>query len=328
MRNAALLQHFRKKLGNINGNGTYKYRLSFGMSLFNLLHHCVIFFLLGHIYRVFQILTGNRTVGRNLDNVHSVNITEFFFLSKSGTGHTCFFRIFVKEVLESDGSKCLALPFYLYMFFCFNSLMQTVGIPPSRHDTSSKLIYDQHLVILYYVILISEHKVIGTKSQIHIVLDLQVFCICQVFDLEEFLYLFHTLLRQGHYFIFFIDDEITCFCDLFSHKGRHLGHFAAGFPALQLASDNICYFIQLGGFAALSGNNKRGPSFINENRVHLVNNGIVKIPLYQLFLVDHHVITQVIKAQFIIGHVGDIAIIHFPAGIVIHVVKDTAHLQS
>ena len=214
------------------------------------------------------------------------------------------------------------------MLFCFNGLMQAVRIPPSRHDTSSELIYDQDLIILYYVILIPEHKVIGTKSQIHIVLDLQVFCICQVFDLEEFLYLFHALLRQGHYFIFFIDDEITCLRDLFSHKSCHLGHFAAGFPALQLASDNICHFIQLGGFATLSRNNKRGPGFINKNRVHLVNNGIVKIPLYQLFLVDHHVITQVIKAQFIIGYVGNIAIIHFPAGIVVHVVKDTANLQA
>ena len=48
------------------------------------------------------------------------------------------------------------------MLFCFDCLMQTVGITTSRHDTSGKFIDNQYLVILYHVIFITEHQIMGT----------------------------------------------------------------------------------------------------------------------------------------------------------------------
>ena len=60
------------------------------------------------------------------------------------------------------------------MLLRLNGLMQTVGIPSARHDTSGKLINDQYFVILYHIILVTEHQIVGTKSQNDVVLDLQV----------------------------------------------------------------------------------------------------------------------------------------------------------
>ena len=80
----------------------------------------------GFIYGILQILTGNRSVGRDLYNVHSVDITEFFFFCKCCTGHTALLIIFIKEVLESNSCQSLALTAHIHMLLRLNCLMQAV----------------------------------------------------------------------------------------------------------------------------------------------------------------------------------------------------------
>ena len=66
------------------------------------------------------------TVGRDLYNVHAVDITELFFLGEGCTCHTAFFVIFVEKVLEGNGCESLALSFNLHMLFRLDRL--TVGV--------------------------------------------------------------------------------------------------------------------------------------------------------------------------------------------------------
>ena len=183
----------------------------------------MIFFFLGLINSILFVHTDDRSVGRDLDNIHAIDITELFFLSQCRTCHTGFFFKFIKEVLERDRCKSLALTFYFYMLFCLDCLVQTIRVTASRHDTSGKLINDQYLIIFYNVILIAEHQVVCTQRKNHIVLDLKIFCICKVTDLEELLNLFHTLLCQADNLVLLIDKEITCFFLLDTHNSIHLG---------------------------------------------------------------------------------------------------------
>ena len=189
-------QHSAEKFRSLNSNRTYKNRLLFCMGLLDSLNNRIEFLFFCHINSVFQVFTLYRFVGRDLNNVHSVNITELFFLSKRSTCHTAFFCIFVKEVLESNGCKSFALTFYLYMLLGLNSLMKSVRIAAARHDTSGKFINNQDLIVFYHIILISVHQVVGAESQNNIVLDLQIFRISKVFNIKKFLNLFHTALSQ------------------------------------------------------------------------------------------------------------------------------------
>ena len=245
------------------------------MRFLNSLYYCTEFFFLCHVNRVFQIHTGYRFIGWNFNNVHTVNIPEFLFFGKRGTGHTGFFVIFVKEVLEGNRRQCLTLSPYLHMLFRLNGLVQTVGITSSRHNTSGKLIDNENLVILYYIILVTEHQIMSTKSQNHIVLDFQVFRVCQVFNVKKLLNLFHTLFGEVYNLVLFIDNKVSGLDNLLTHNSGHLCHFPTGFSTLQLLCQNIADFIKLRGFAALSGNNKRCTGFVNQYRVHLIDDGIV-----------------------------------------------------
>ena len=124
--NPALIQHLAEQFGSLNGNGAHQDRLSLLMGLCNLLHNRFVLFLLGLIYCIIQILTDHRPVGRDGDDVHSVNVTELLFLCQGSTCHTRLLGIFIKEVLEGNSSQGTALTAHVHMLLGLNGLMESV----------------------------------------------------------------------------------------------------------------------------------------------------------------------------------------------------------
>ena len=153
----------------------------------------------------------------------------------------------------------------------------------------------------------------GTQCQNDIMLDLQIFRICQIFDLEELLNFLHAFRSQIDQLILFIDDEITVFFLLDTHHDIQLGLLFLIFTTLELACQNIACLIQLCGLAALSGNDQWSTCLIDQNRVNLIDDRIMQITEYKLFLIDNHVVTQIIKSEFIIRDIGDVAVVCCPS---------------
>ena len=209
------------------------------MCFHNCINYRIYFFAFCLINKVFFIHTAYRFIGRDLNNVHTINIAELLFFSQCCTCHTRFFLVLIKEVLESNRCKRLALTFYFNTFFRFNSLMKTIGITTSRHNTSGELINDKYLIIFYHIIMISVHKIMCAESQNNIMLDLKIFCVCQVLNVEEFLNFLYTIFCERNILLFLIDNIISGLNDLFTHNGCHLGHLAAGFTLLHLTGQNI-----------------------------------------------------------------------------------------
>ena len=94
----------------------------------------------------------------------------------------------------------------------------------------------------------------------------------------------------------------------------------AGFAAFQLFGQNITDLVELGGFAALTGNDQRRTCLIDQDRVDLVDNTIMKRSLYKLFFINNHVITKIIKAKLIIGDISNVTIIGGTALLRLHVI--------
>ena len=328
VRDSLSLQHPAEKLGSLDGDRTNQYRLMFRVSFFNCFYNGVEFLFLCHVNSIVKIFTLYYTVGRDLYNVHAVDITELFFLGKRCTCHTAFFVIFVEEVLESDGCKSFALSFNLNMLFRLDRLMKTIGITAAWHDTSGKLINNKDLVIFYNVILIFVHQVVCTKCKDDVVLDLQVLRICQVLDIKEFLNLLDTLLSKVDDLIFFIYNEVTCLDNFFTHDSCHLGHLMAGFTTLQLLCKDIAHFVKLGGLTALSGNDKRSTRLIDQDGVDLIDDTVVKVSLNKLFFIDNHVVTKIIKSKFVVCYVCDVTSVCCTTLFRFHVVKYNAYCQA
>ena len=322
------LQHSAEKLGSLDGDRTNQYRLMFCVSFLNCLYNGVEFLFLCHVNSIVKVFTLYYTVGRDLYNVHAVNITELFFFGEGCTCHTAFFIIFVEKVLEGNGCESLALSLNLHMLFRLDRLMKTIGVTTTRHDTSGKLINDQDLVIFYNIILILVHQIMCTKCKDDVVLDLQVFRICQVLDIKEFLNLLDTLLGKVDDLIFLIYNEVTGLDNLLTHDGCHLGHLMAGLTTLQLLCKDIAHLIKLGGLAALSGNDQRCTCLIDQDRVDLIDDTVVKISLNKLFFIDDHIVTKIIKSKFVVCYVCDVTSVCRTTLFRLHVVKYHAYSQA
>src|SRR5699024_9893929 len=218
-----------------------------------------------------------------------------------------------------------ALSLHLHMLLGLDSLMKPVGITAARHDTAGKFINNKNLVVLNHIVLILMHQIVGAQSKDDIVLDLQVLRIRKVLNVEEILHLLHAALCKVDDLIFLIYDEVSGLHNLFAHNGGHLGHLMAGLAALKLLGQDIADFIELGGVAALTGNDQRGTGLVDKHGVHLVDDTVVKFSLYKLFLVDYHVVTKVIKSQLVIGHIGDVASVSRTSLLRLHIVQYHAH---
>src|SRR5665213_3526477 len=58
---------------------------------------------------------------------------------------------------------------------------------------------------------------------------------------------------------------------------------------------------------ARSANNQRRPGFVNQNRIHFVDNSIVQITLAQLVFLAHHIVTQVVETELIICSISNVS---------------------
>ena len=58
-----------------------------------------------------------------------------------------------------------------------------------------------------------------------------------------------------------------------------------------------------------TADNQRGTGIVNQNGVHLIDDGVVVFALHQFFRVACHVVTQVVETELVVGAVGDVAVI-------------------
>ena len=78
----------------------------------------------------------------------------------------------------------------------------------------------------------------------------------------------------------------------------------------------------------MTGNDQRCSCLIDQNRVHLINNGKFHATLYELFFIDHHIISQIIKAQFVVRHISNITVISCTSFIIVHGIQHHADSKS
>ena len=320
MRNTVLAQHIAEQLGSLDGDGADQDGLSLLVRLLHGLHNGFKFLFFGLVNRILHILTDHGTVGGNGDNVHGVDVAELLLLGLGGTCHTRFLLELVEEVLEGDGGQGAALAAHAHVLLGLDGLVQTVGITAARHDTAGELVDDQNLAVLHNVVLVAEHQVVGAQGQDDVVLNLQVLRVGQVLDVEEILHLLHAVLGQVYHLILLIHHEVAGLLNVLAHDGVDLGELLGDGALLQLAGQNVADLVQLGGLAALSGNDQGRSRLVDQYGVNLVDDAVVQLAQNQLLFVNGHVVAQVVESQLVVRHIGDVAGICLSAVIGIHII--------
>ena len=150
----AYCKHTTEELGNLYRCGTYKYRSAFGYQFYNLFYYCVVFFTFRFIDTVFHIYTCYRFVGWDYHNIEFVDIPKFARFGLGSTRHTCEFVVHTEVVLQSDGGVCLCGSLYFYMLFGLDSLVESVAIAATIHNTTRLLVYNKYFIVHHHILVV------------------------------------------------------------------------------------------------------------------------------------------------------------------------------
>ena len=292
VRNTCVNQHLRNQVRCFNGNRTNKNWLTLIITTLNILYHSTEFSIQSWVQKVIMVNTLNWTVCWNWDDSHVIDFTEFILFSLTSTSHTWQFLVHTEHILVSDWGRCLRFFLNWHTFFCLNGLVEPIWETTSFHGTTCKLVDDKNFLLrTYHIVDIMQHDVVGTKGIVNIVSQGNVVNIIQVVQVEEFFSLVNTWVIQTNCFCWNINRII-----IFS----------------QCLNKSIRTMIQLISFWTYrTWYNQWCTSFIDKNRVNLIDQGIVQWTLYHVFLTNNHVITKIVETYLWVGWVSDVTIISF-----------------
>ena len=109
---------------------------------------------------------------------------------------------------------------------------------------------------------------------------------------EQFLGVLVAIFRQQHRMRFFIDKKVTgrLFLLLLDQQWRHFIH-----PV-----------IDFGSIFGLSRDDQRRARFVDQYRIDLVNDRKVQAALVTIRHRHRHVVAKIVKAEFVVGAVGNV----------------------
>ena len=221
------------------------------MKCLDLIQSRLIFLFFGFVDDIRVIYSDHRLVCRNNHHVQIVYLFKFSGFCIGCPRHTCKFIIHSEIILKSNRGEGLVFVFYFYIFFSLKRLVQTLAVSTARHQTAGKFIDNYNSTVLYNIINIPFEKSMCFQRLIDVVEKFDIFRIKQVVHLQNIFSFCHPFLCQNSGTCFLVYSEI-----LIQFKAR----------------DNAVHMVvEVGRFFRRSGYNQRGPCFVDQYTVYLVN---------------------------------------------------------
>ncbi len=307
VRQLGLVQQVRQQLGVLDGSRAHQHRLAALEAVADIADDGVVALLRGLVDLVLQVLALGLPVGRDHHRLQAVDLLELVGFGIGRAGHARQLGVHAEVVLEGDGRQRLVFLLDLHAFLGLHGLVQAVGPAAALHQAAGEFVDDDHLVALHHVVLVAVEQAVRAQGGVQVVHQRDVLRRVQRFALGQQARLQQDLLRllvprfgQVDLVGFFIDVVVA----------RLLDAGAVGLLFADLAReqrrDAVHAAIQVGVVLGLAGDDQRRAGFIDQDRVHLVDDGVVQRTLHALAVVVHHVVAQVVEAELVVGTVGDV----------------------
>ena len=243
--------------------------------------------LLRLVHDIGVVFASHRAVGRNDDDVETIDVAELALFGLCRTGHAGEMIVQTEEILEGDRRERLILAANLDAFFRFDRLVDTVGVTASVHQTAGELVDDDHFAVFDDVLLIAMEQIPRLERCVELMRELDVALIVEVRNAEHLLDLRDAGFRDRNGVRLLIDGVVFVFLQ---------------------ARDNLREIIvELGRLLRRSADNERRARFVDENRVDFVDEREVELALHEVFHLPRHVVAQIVEADFVVRDVRDVA---------------------
>ena len=201
------------------------------------------------------------------------------------------------------------------MLLRFQGLVQALRVAASLHHAAGELVDDDHLVVAHDVVDVAGEQGVGADGLLDVVDDRDVEDVVQVALGEDAGFPQHVL---------------DVFAAGFGQRNR-LEFFilvVGGGVLHQLLHHLVDPAIQVGTVFGGTGDDQRGAGLIDQDGVHLVDDGIEEVALDHLLQAVLHVVAQVVEAELVVGAVGDVGGVLHALGVLVLAVDNHAVGQA
>ncbi len=272
------------------------------MEILDLLDDGVELLALGLVHDVGVVHPDQSAVRRSHRHVQLVDLGELCSLGVGGAGHPSELVVHPEVVLEGDRGEGLVLLLDPEPFLRFDRLVEPVRPAAARHQTAGELVDDDDLAVLGDVVHVLLEEGVGAQALVDVVERVDVLGVVEVADRKELLAAGDPGLGQGHRLRLLVDDEVAL-PDLLDLVELALGdRRRPGEPG----DDPVDLVVEVGRLLGRPGDDQRGPRLVDQDRVDLVDDGVVELALDQLLEREAHVVAQVVEAELVVRPVRDV----------------------
>ena len=313
MRHLFLLQQRRQVLGLLDADGADQDRLAALAAIDDQIDDAVVLLADGAIDLVVVVDPDARNVGRDVDHLELVDLGELAGLGHRRAGHPRQLGVEAEVVLEGDRGEGLVLLLDRHPFLGLQRLVQALGVAPPFHHPAGELVDDDDPALLDDVIGVAAEQLVRPERLIAVVDQGDVADVVEIALLQQ-----PRLAQQGFQLL---DADLG--------EGDRAGLFVLLEILLdQLRHQPVHPHVELGGVLGRPGDDQRRARLVDQDRVDLVDDGVVEGPLDHFLQAELHVVAKVVEAELVVGAVGDVAGIGLAAFGVAQPVDDAADTEA
>ena len=256
---ALLAQHLGKLLGFFDRRGADQNGLPAFLALLDQRDDGAVFFDRGAIDLVVIVEAGERHVGGDFQHLEIINVEKLVGLGQRRSGHAGELLVHAEIVLERDRGECLVFRLNLLMLLRFQRLVQAFGIAPARHHPAGEFVDDDDFTVAHDVILVALEQLVGAQGLIDVMHGGDVFHVIERIGfqeagrLEPHLHLFHPGFGEVDGALLLVEIVIAL---------------------VEIGNERIDGVVKIRTVVKRTGNDQRRARFVDQDRVHLIDDRI------------------------------------------------------
>ena len=252
------------------------------------------------------VVAKQRPMGRDQGHVEVVDLRELFRLGVRRTGHAAELVVHAEIVLEGDRREGLALAPDLDAFLRFDRLMQTVRPASPRHEATRVLVDDHDFL---RAVVAHAHDVVDVEALQRVrhqrllqrMQHGQHLRVVEVVDPQHLLDLGHALVGEGGRMGLLVEPEIAGLFDALRGLGGRAG--------LEGRDQPVRDRVDLRVLLRRPRDDERRPGLVDQDRIDLVDDREMQVPLDARLRLELHVVAQVVEAELVVRAVGDVGVV-------------------
>ena len=283
---ALAFEQIGKLLGFLHAHRAHQHGLSALVALHDVIDNRVELAAHMGVDAVVLVLSPARLVRGDGDDIQRVYALELVLFRLGGARHARELAVHPEKVLESDCGEGLVLVLDCDALLRLHRLVQTVVVASADEHASRELVHNQNLAVGHDVVAVALHDEVRLQRALDVAVLVGVLGVGDVEHPEISLRLRDAVVGEHDGLFLLVDGVIL---------GR------------ERADKRVGGLVELVGLVAPARDDERRARLVDEDGVHLVDDGEVEPALHLEALALHHVVAQKIEAELVVGAVGDVA---------------------